>query len=49
MSNALDEVVDGLEPWAGMVSVLAGSRMPVVLALDIGSSGVRAEIGRAHV
>ena len=48
MSNALDEVVDGLEPWAGMVSVLAGSRMPVVLALDIGSSGVRAALFDEH-
>ncbi|MGH9928359.1 MAG: gluconokinase [Pyrinomonadaceae bacterium] len=44
MSNVLDEVVEGLEPWPGVVSILAGSRRPAVLALDIGSSGVRAAL-----
>ncbi|MEP6568622.1 MAG: gluconokinase [Acidobacteriota bacterium] len=44
MSNVPDEVVEGLEPWAGMLSVMAGSRRPAVLALDIGSSGVRAAL-----
>ena len=44
MSNLLDEVVDGLEPWSGMLPVLAGSRRPVMLALDIGSSGARAAL-----
>ena len=44
MSNVLDEVVEGLEPWSGMLSVLGGSRRPAVLALDIGSSGVRAAL-----
>jgi len=48
MSNALDEIVDGLEPWAGMLPVLAGSRRPVVLALDIGSSGARAALFDHH-
>jgi gluconokinase len=44
MSNVLDEIVDGLEPWSGVLPVLAGSRRPVVLALDIGSSGARATL-----
>ena len=44
MSNVLDEVVEGLEPWSGMLPVLGGSRRPAVLALDIGSSGVRAAL-----
>jgi gluconokinase len=44
MSNALDEIVEGLDPWPGMISVMAASRAPVLLALDIGSSGVRAAL-----
>jgi hypothetical protein len=48
MSNVLDEIVDGLEPWSGMLPVLAGSRRPVVLALDIGSSGARAALFDHH-
>jgi gluconokinase len=44
MSNVLDEIVDGLEPWSGVLPVLAGSRRPVVLGLDIGSSGTRAAL-----
>lgn len=44
MSNMLDEIVDGLEPWSGMLPVLTGARTPVVLALDIGSSGARAAL-----
>src|SRR6267378_459751 len=44
MSNVLDEVIEGLEPWSGMLPVLGGSRRPAVLALDIGSSGVRAAL-----
>ena len=44
MSNVLDEIVDGLEPWSGMLPVLAGSRSPTLLALDIGSSGTRAAL-----
>lgn len=48
MSNVLDEIVEGLEPWSGMLPVLAGSRRPVVLALDIGSSGARAALFDHH-
>ncbi|MGH9872271.1 MAG: FGGY family carbohydrate kinase, partial [Pyrinomonadaceae bacterium] len=44
MSNVLDEIVDGLEPWSGMLPVLAGSKRPAVLGLDIGSSGSRAAL-----
>ena len=48
MSNVLDEVIDGLEPWSGMLPVMAGSRRPAMLALDIGSSGVRAALFDEH-
>jgi gluconokinase len=41
MSNVLDEV-EGLEPFPDMVSVMAQSQTPVLLGLDIGTSGVRA-------
>ena len=44
MSQALDEVVDVFEPATDLVSVMAGSRMPAVLGLDIGTSGVRAAL-----
>jgi len=44
MSSVLDELTDGLEPWSGMLPVMAGSRRPALLALDIGSSGVRATL-----
>jgi gluconokinase len=44
MSNVLDEIVEGLEPWSGMLPVLAGARRPVLLGLDIGSSGARAAL-----
>lgn len=42
MSNVLDEVVEGLEPWPELVSVMAASKTPVLLGLDIGTSGIRA-------
>jgi len=44
MSQVLDEVVEEFEPATEFVSVLAGSRMPVLLGLDIGTSGVRAAL-----
>jgi gluconokinase len=44
MSNMLDELVEGFEPLAQLVSVMAGSKAPVLLALDIGTSGVRAAL-----
>ncbi|MEO7971854.1 MAG: gluconokinase [bacterium] len=44
MSQVLDEVVGVFEPATELVSVLAGSRMPVLLGLDIGTSGVRATL-----
>jgi gluconokinase len=44
MSQALDEVVDGFEPSSELVSVMAGSRLPAILGLDIGTSGVRAAL-----
>lgn len=44
MSQVLDEVVEVFEPATEFVSVMAGSRMPVLLGLDIGTSGVRATL-----
>ena len=44
MSQALDEVVEGFEPSTELVSAMVGSRLPVILGLDIGTSGVRAAL-----
>jgi gluconokinase len=44
MSQALDEVVEGFEPSPELVSVMAGSKLPAILGLDIGTSGVRAAL-----
>ena len=44
MSNVLDEVVEGFEPLPELVSVMAGSKIPVLLGLDIGTSGIRAAL-----
>ncbi len=44
MSNVLDEVVEGFEPLPELVSVMAGSKVPVLLGLDIGTSGIRAAL-----
>jgi gluconokinase len=44
MSQLLDEVVEGLEPSSELVSIMTGSKTPVLLGLDIGTSGVRAAL-----
>lgn len=44
MSNVLDEMVEGFEPLPELVSVMAGSKRPVLLGLDIGTSGIRAAL-----
>lgn len=44
MSAVLDEVLEGFEPLPELVSVMAGSKTSTVLALDIGTSGVRASL-----
>ena len=44
MSSVLDEVLEGFEPSPELVSVMAGSKAAAVLALDIGTSGVRASL-----
>ena len=44
MSQVLDEAVEGFEPSTELVSVMAGSRLPAILGLDIGTSGVRAAL-----
>jgi gluconokinase len=44
MSQTLDEVLEAFEPATELVSVMAGSRMPALLGLDIGTSGVRATL-----
>ena len=42
MSCLLDEVVDGFEPGLEMVPVVTTLEPPVVLSIDVGTSGVRA-------
>jgi gluconokinase len=57
MSNVLDEIVEGFEPLPELVSVMLGSKVPVLVGLDLGTSGIRAalfdesgdEIGGASV
>ncbi|HET6646536.1 MAG TPA: FGGY family carbohydrate kinase, partial [Pyrinomonadaceae bacterium] len=44
MSSVLDEVLEGYEPAPELVSLMAGSKTAAVLALDIGTSGVRASL-----
>jgi gluconokinase len=44
MNSVLDEVLDGFEPSPELVSVMAGSKTGAVLAVDIGTSGVRASL-----
>ena len=44
MSSVLDEVLEGFEPSPELVSVMAGSKTAAVLAVDIGTSGVRASL-----
>jgi gluconokinase len=44
MSNVLDEVVEGFDPMPELLSVMKASTTPVLLALDIGTSGVRAAL-----
>ncbi len=48
MSNVLDEMVEGFEPLPELVSVMAASKPPVLLGLDIGSSGIRAALFDEH-
>jgi len=40
----LDDVVDELEPAPGIVSVMAGTKPPMLLSIDVGTSGVRAAL-----
>jgi gluconokinase len=44
MSSELDEVLEGVEPSPELVSAMAGSKTAAVLAVDIGTSGVRASL-----
>ncbi|HEV2883226.1 MAG TPA: gluconokinase [Pyrinomonadaceae bacterium] len=44
MSHVLDEVVEGIEPLPELVSIMADSKSPLLLSLDIGTSGVRAAL-----
>jgi gluconokinase len=44
MSQTLDEAVEGFEPANELVSLMAQSRVPAILGLDIGTSGVRAAL-----
>jgi gluconokinase len=44
MSSVLDEVVDGVEPAPGILSVMAATRPAFLLSVDVGTSGVRASL-----
>lgn len=44
MSNVLDEMVAEVEPMPELISVVAASNRPVLLGLDIGTSGIRAAL-----
>ncbi len=44
MSNVLDEVVEGFELAPELLSMMTASRSPILLALDVGTSGVRASL-----
>ncbi|MBA2526981.1 MAG: gluconokinase [Pyrinomonadaceae bacterium] len=44
MSSVLDEVLEGFAPSLELASVMAGSKPAAVLAVDIGTSGVRASL-----
>jgi len=46
MSNVLDQVVDVFEPIPKLASLMtgAGSKVPVLLGIDIGTSGIRAAL-----
>jgi gluconokinase len=44
MSNVLDEVVEVFDPMPELLSVMTSSTTPVLLGLDIGTSGVRAAL-----
>ena len=44
MSSVLDEVVDGVEPAPGILSVMEATRPAFLLSIDVGTSGVRASL-----
>jgi gluconokinase len=44
MSSVLDEVVDVVEPAPDILSVMAAAKRAYLLALDVGTSGVRAAL-----
>jgi len=44
VSSVLDDVVDEVEPAPGIVSVMAGIKPPMLLSIDVGTSGVRAAL-----
>jgi gluconokinase len=44
MSSVLDEVIDGVEPAPGILSVMEAIRPAFLLSIDVGTSGVRAAL-----
>ena len=44
MSSVLDEVVDGVEPATGILSMMEAMRPAFLLSIDVGTSGVRASL-----
>jgi len=48
MSSVLDEVVDGVEPAPGILSLMESTRPAFLLSIDVGTSGVRASLFDEH-
>ena len=48
MSSVLDEVVDGVEPAPGILSMMESTRPAFLLSIDVGTSGVRAALFDEH-
>src|SRR5687767_8445630 len=44
MSSVLDEVVDGVEPEPGILSMMEATRSAFLLSIDVGTSGVRVSL-----
>jgi len=44
MSTVVDDIIEVVEPQFGFISLSTSSQAPILLALDIGSSGVRAAL-----
>jgi gluconokinase len=48
MSNVIDNVVEGFEPLPDLITAKGSARPPIVLSLDVGTSGARAALFDEH-